>query len=159
MVIGVGANLTRSGVTKAGHAKIMKRLNGSWMWRHANIRLPKHFENVPETTPGSGGYRYRKRSARYTKQKQRKYGHTRPNVATGELRSSVLAKVKITATQYKSTLVTRGTREHRLADWQRQEIAAVSIKERREEAKLTARNYKRLAKSPQYKARRKRKVK
>lgn len=136
----------------------MKRLNASWMWRHAEIRLPKHFENVPETQPGSGGYRYRRRDAEYTKKKLKKFGHSRPNFRTGELRSSVLSKVKITATQYKSNLVTRGTREHRLADWQRREIAAVSLKERRQEAKLTARNYKKLAKSPQYKARRKRKV-
>jgi len=159
MVVVIGSTLTREGVTKAGHAKILRQLNREWMERHRDNRLPRHFENVPETSPGGGGYGYRKRSAQYTKQKQRKYGHTKPNVATGELRDSVLAKVKITATQHKSNMVTRGTREHRLAAWQLKEIAAVSLKERRQEAKLTARNYRKLAKSPQYKAKRKRKVK
>lgn len=158
MPIGLSIKTLRKSVTKSGHAKIMKRLNASWMWRHAHDRLPKHFENVPETAPGSGGYRYKRRSTKYLKRKLRKHGHKRPNVATGILRQSVLSKVKITATQHKSRLVTRGTTEHRLQNWQRREIAAVSLKERREEAKLTARNYKKLSKSPQYKSQRRRKV-
>jgi hypothetical protein len=158
-MIGFGFKFSREGLTKVGFAQLMKRLNREWMERQRDERLPKHFKNVPETTPGVGGYKYRKRSKKYTEAKFRKYKHRKPNVLTGELRDSVIGRNKITATQYMSRLVMRGTVDSRLQDWQRREVSAVSRRERVEEARRTAKNYKRLSKLEPYKAKRRRRKK
>ena len=139
-------------VTKAGHKKLMKRLNRTVMTRHAVKRLPRHFEVVPETRAGVGGYRYRARFKEYIDRKERKYRHRKPNVLTGKLRQAVLSRVKITATQYHGTLSTRGTAEHPLAEWQKREIETVSNRERKEMVRWFEKQYKRLAKTKQYKS-------
>lgn len=145
-------------VTKAGHQKIMRLLNRQVMIRWAIRRLPKHFEQVPETYPGTGGYRYRSRDKDYNRQKQRKYGHRKPNVLTGKLRRAVLSRVKIGATQHKGTLTTRGTPAHPLANWQRREIEARSVREFKEDIKWQERQYARLARSDRYRRKRRRRV-
>ncbi len=64
-------------VTKSGHGKIMKSLNRTVMTRHAIKGLPKHFEQVPETSPGGGGYRYKRRGREYSKREAaRGWAHT-----------------------------------------------------------------------------------
>lgn len=152
--ISIEANM----MTKANHAKIMRHLNRQVMIRHALRRLPRHFELVPETYPGGGGYRYKRRGKKYTEQKQRRYGHQKPNVMTGKLRQAVLSRVKITATQHHGTLKTRGTSDHPLADWQRKEIEIRSPKEFKEDVKWQRRQYLRLAKMDKYRRKRRRKV-
>lgn len=142
-------------VSKRGHARIMREVNRASGQRHIDERLPRHFAAVPETTPGSGGYRYRRRSAGYSQRKLRKHGHRKPNVFTGELRDSVLSKAKLTATQHKWRVVSRGTMGSRLQDWQRAEIQAVSNRERKREYKLMRRHYLKLAQDPKNQDRRK----
>lgn len=159
MVARLSAVIEREGLTARKHAHLMRKLNRQWASRQRYQRLPKHFEEVPETAPGSGGYRYKRRSAEYTRKKQKQKSHKRPNVYTGRLRAAVLANVKVTATQNGANLVTRGSREHRLQTWQKDEIARVSLKERKEERKRMARDYVRYARTAEYKAIRRRKVK
>lgn len=144
-------------VTVQTHNKLMRSLNRTVMTMHAIQKLPRRFEEVPETTPGVGGLRYRRRGRKYTEAKQRKYGHKRPNVKEGHLRRAVLSRVKITATKDKATMYTRGTSEHRLADWQRLELERRTQKEVRESVKWQAREYKRLSQLPKYKRKRRRK--
>lgn len=145
-------------VTARTHARLLRKLNRQWATRQRFQRLPTHFESIPETHPGSGGYRYRRRSSAYNRQKQRKYGHTKPNVYTGELRRAVLQNARITATQHKASVLTRGTPTHRLQDWQRREIEAVSRRERREDLKRMEKDYARLIQRPEYQAQRRRKT-
>lgn len=160
-VIAFSCTVSHDGVTKAGHAKIMKQLNLGWITRHRDDRLPLHFIDTPANRPG-GGYGVRARTSKWNKEKVRSQkGITSvpvANVFTGELAESVLSKAKITATQHRARLVTRGTPTHRLTNWQRKEIASVSMAERKQEAKRAKKDYVALARSPQYKAKRRRKV-
>ena len=142
-------------VTKRSHGQIVRRLNRELMSKHGQSVLPQHFEERPETSPG-GVWNYAPRSAAYQERKQKRYGHKRPNVKTGKMRRAVLGKVRVTSTQNKGTLITSGSGKHRLQNWQRAEIEAVSPKERRTNALWQQQRYKRLANSPQY--RRKRRV-
>lgn len=140
--------------SKRGHNKLMRKLNRTLMIRHALRRLPKHFEHVPETYPGSGGYRYKRRGTKYTEDKERKHGHRRPNVLTGKLRQAVLSRVKVTSTKDHGTLRTRGTSDHPLSDWQRREIEIRSRKEFIEDVKWQQREYARLGKTDDYRDKR-----
>jgi hypothetical protein len=150
--------ITRADLTKRNHGQIMKEILQKSVSYHAAFVLPRHFQDVPETHPGSGGYKYRSRTSAYTKQKQRKYGHKRPNVYSGELRQSVLSKVRITATQHIGRLTTRGTMRSRMADWQKREITIISTREAVQYRKEWAKTYKRLAKSTKYRRKRRRRI-
>jgi hypothetical protein len=157
-MIGYGF-LTRSEtVTKRGHNQILKIINQATAERQRDERLEKHFEDVPETKPGGGGYRYRGRTAAYNKRKLKKYKHQKPNVFTGELRASAIRRVKIVATTNKGVMKTRGTTKSRLSRWQAAELVAVSNRERKQERKRQAKHYGQLAKMRKYKTQRKRKV-
>lgn len=141
-------------VTKQGHAEIQRDTNRELLERHAKETLPKHFQNVPETSPGGGGYRYRRRNRKYETAKRIRLGHTRPNVQTGRFEQAVLTKVRVTATQHKASMITRGASEHPVAAWQRDEVARVSRRELREYSKWKAAEYARRAQSPKYRRRR-----
>jgi len=157
-VIGFSLIVQSDTVTKATHGKLMKKLNRTVMIRHAIRRLPGHFESIPATTPGSGGYRYKRRTNKTIREKERDYGHTKPNVLTGKLRQAVLSRVRVTATQHKGTLKTRGTAEHPLAGFQQREIEARTLREVKEDVKWQEKEYARLAQTEKYRRKRRRKV-
>lgn len=158
MTLSLKTVIARSDLTKRNHGRIMKEILQKSVSYHAAFVLPRHFQDVPETHPGSGGYNYRSRTTKYTRQKQRKYGHKKPNVYSGELRNSVLSKIKITATQHIGRLTTRGTMKSRMADWQKREITIISKREAVQYRKEWAKTYKRLARSPQYRRKRRRRI-
>jgi hypothetical protein len=150
MTLTFTAVIKRADLTKRNHGQIMKVLNRELMVTHSFETLPKHFNSVPETHPGSGAYKYRSRGTKYNEQKLRKYGHSKPNVYSGSLRASVFSKIKITATQHGSKLTTRGTPKSRLQDWQKREITIITQKEAAAYRKVKAKRYAQRAKSPQY---------
>lgn len=142
---------------------------------HLRVNLPKHFEEGPETYPGAGGYGYRKRSKRWQNIKRRKYGHTKPNVATGRMRDAVLRGSRLTATATRWRIYARlpsevaqdkGGNELRKRSgrpsfkrahpvWQRAEIEVISQREIREHMALFKRLYLRGARSPRFRRKRK----
>jgi len=145
--------IKRAELTPRKHGQVIRRVNMNAAKRQ-QARLPKHFANIAYSE-----YKAKRRTSKYTREKQRKYGHTEPNVKTGVLLKSVLAKVKLTATQYGWKLTTRGTTTSRLQNWQLRELQVVSPKERRYEDKMMAREYRDLSRSPEYQRQRSRRTK
>lgn len=94
-------------LTKRGHGKLMRELLREAAEEHRDQRLPRHFERNADTAPG-GAYGYEKRTAKYQRRKAKQVGHQIPLVLTGRLRSAIQANVRITATQFRSRLTTRG---------------------------------------------------
>jgi len=150
--------IKRFELSQRDHARLMRDLNRETLQKHSIQVLPKHFESNPQTRPG-GEYNYRARSVVYTKAKRKKYSHARPNVYSGELLKAILANRKpVRATQYRATMTTRGTSEHRLADWQRREVEYMSIREREQYAKWQGSEYARRAFDLKYAKRKNRKA-
>lgn len=93
----------RSQLLPRKRGQLMKAINRGVMERQIRDRVPNHFEESAHSEYGA-----RPRGVKYTAMKKKKVGHKRPNVLTGKLRASVLARYKITATQYGATLRMRG---------------------------------------------------
>jgi len=148
--------IERADLPKRSRNRLMKAINRRVMERHEKERLPNHFEESAYSEYGA-----RPRYAKYNKWKRqnKEIGHIKPNVRSGDLRDSVLSKVKITATQYGAKLKTSGTVKSRLQNWQKREIAKLSRKEIEQERNRMASEYKRGALSPKYKRRRSRRIK
>lgn len=148
MSIQFGFNVRSRLLTKRGHARAMRELMRETMETVRNNYWPKHFQNVPETYPGAGGYGYHKRTEKYERYKFRRFGHRRPLVFTGALEQTVRSTAKITATSNRGTLRARSPHFLRLRN--RREIEAVSSRERRDLADRFGQRYIQLANSPQY---------
>lgn len=169
--------ISRANLTPRAHAKIMREIHRRAMERQWTERVPKHFDMVAYSEYGA-----RKRSSKYNewKLKRRYIGHTRPNVATGNLKRRL--KAKITATQYGAKLSMSSSldkkidpeewakmskaeqakvirKQRRLAAWQKREIEVMSRKEIQGELKQQAKEYKRAAESPEYRRKRQRRIK
>jgi hypothetical protein len=153
-MLSIEMQIKRFQLTARKHAKLMRDINRRTMQRHAEQRLPNHFEEAAYHLYGA-----RPRDAKYTKAKLKKYGHRKPNVKTGRLKRAVLSRIKITATQYGAKLTTRGSTKSRLQDWQKREIAVISRSEIAMERKRQASEYRRAALSPKYARKRKRRIK
>lgn len=118
-------------IPRAKKSGFLKVLNN-----HRNVTLGKHFKNVSETQPG-GAYGYAKRDPKYTQMKQKRYGHTLPNVATGRMRNGIRNNSIPRATKDKGTLqikaparkTGRSDRNFSMTEQQRDEITAVSDQE------------------------------
>ena len=149
--------MARRTTGKRETGRILEAINHQVMERHRDERLQRHFEENDDTKPG-GAYGYKKRGGKYLNRKQKKVGHKRPNVFTGELRASVLSRCKITATQHGSKLRTSGTPTHRLQNFQRREIEAMSLKERHKEAKRCEKDFVKFVKSGRFKSAPRKKV-
>lgn len=137
------------------HRRIMNDLNRGVMEHQRDKRLIKHFQNNANTRPG-GAYGYRQRTAAWNKRKKRESIHQKvePNVYSGGLMAAVMSNVRITATHQTGKLKTRGSNEHRMADFQKREIEAMSIDERNEEAKWQGAEYAKRAFDVKYASRR-----
>lgn len=148
-------NIESKLVTKAGHKKIMRDTNREGGERHKREFLPKHFKDIPETYPGAGGYRYRKRTNKWNKYKRKKVGHTTANVYTGELRKRVTTVTKVTATRNRwRNYVKPG---FPMPTWQKSEIEIISNRELRGNVRWFEKTYTAKVNSPTYqKYRRKR---
>lgn len=167
--------IKRAQLTARMHARLMREINRRTMERQWEQRVPLHFENV-----AYGKYKARQRSSKYNEFKQKKVGHIRPNVRTGNLKRRL--RHQITATQHGAKLIMKSSldkridpdewakmspkerakvirKQRRLADWQKREIAVMSDDERLWERKRQASEYKRGATSPQYKRKRTRRIK
>jgi hypothetical protein len=157
-MIGLKFTIESNLVTARAHGQIMRELNRGileqWQWRY----LAKHFEGG-----ATARYGYRKRSARYTAWKGRRYGHTIPLVLTGGTRDAVRSGVKITATQHRATLKTRGRRFSSgklggLTAEMRGEIEKITPAEQQALKAWAQKEYIRLVRKPEYKRRRVRNV-
>lgn len=156
-MIYIRAEIKRFELSARDNARLLRDLNREVLTKHSIDVLPKHFESNAQTKPG-GEWGYRPRSVKYTRTKRKKYGHAIPNVYSGELLKAVLANRRpVRATQYRATLTTRGTSEHRLADFQRREVESISIREREAYARWQGREYAQRAFEVKY-AKRKRKA-
>jgi hypothetical protein len=146
-------------LTRTSHNRIMRRIMGLVGLRHKSKRVIKHFQRVAETNPGSGGYRYQRRSER-TKERKRKLGVDPlvPNVQTGEMRQLVASSGRVTRTKDKWTWRAKGTTDRPLPDWQRRELEAITAAEIDDDTRLMSRLYEQLAKLPQNRRRRRRRV-
>lgn len=139
-------------------SKTIRRLmNDLWRAegdRHANYRLKLHFE-----FGAFQRYDYKKRGARYTKMKQRKYGHRNPNVLTGDLKRIILASARggVRATYQGCTITAHGTQKHPMWAQSRNELEQISPSEEQDIEDSMVRNFNRLAGSRDYQYR-KRKV-
>jgi hypothetical protein len=152
MVLQLAFKLETRLVTKRTHAQIQNRLNEETMEKIRDDFWPKHFQNVPETSPGAGGYRYARRSARYERYKFKKYGHNLPLVLTGGLRSSVRSSATITSTANRATL--RSHSPHFLRRRNKRELEIVSDREKKILAARYGERYVELANSPEYQEKR-----
>ncbi|CAK9003734.1 Uncharacterized protein SCF082_LOCUS7878 [Durusdinium trenchii] len=112
------------------NANVMGRV---MLWtgrRHKHQRVPRHFGRNRWTNPGSGGYRYRRRSEA-TKARKEKRGADplRPNYVTGNMLRDILSSSKITSTATRWTWRARNS-AFPLADWRRSELEALARDER-----------------------------
>lgn len=118
-------------LTQRMHAKLARESLRRAAHHHVQVRLGKHFQNVPETEPG-GAYGYLPRTAKHQARKQKKFGHNLPNVFTGRERNQLRNQSRIAATQYRSTLYLKRThtREPTASLQHKREILAISTPER-----------------------------
>ncbi len=168
--------ISRAGLAPRMHARLMREIHRRCMERQLTQRVPKHFLSTAHQEYGA-----RKRSEKYTAYKFKKKGHPRPNVFSGYLQRSI--RGKITATQYGGRLLIRAAlntkvpldewksmtasqkarwmrkNNRRLAEWQKREIAKLSIAEIAWERKRQASEYKHGAQSSEYRRKRIRRIK
>ena len=79
-------------VARKAQAGIVKEAMAAAIdWWHQD-RLPLHFKRG-----ASFRYKYRKRNAKYLKQKMRKLGHTQDLVLSGKMQRMVTSRIKITS--------------------------------------------------------------
>lgn len=146
-------------LTPRTHSRIMRRINELVGLRHKQKRVKKHFERNRETNPVSGGYRYQRRSKRTQELKaKRGMDPLRPNFQTGEMERLVRGSGRITRTQNKWTWRAKGTATRPLPDWQRRELEAITAEEIQDDTRLMRRLYSTLAKLPQNRRKRKKRV-
>ena len=159
-------------LSKRNHGVIMRMVSQLLGLSHLHDDIPKHFQGGPETTPGSGGYRFSPRSRKYLDWKRRHAPGKPLLVLTGRLMAAAMAGT-ITATQYKWTY--RATSPHAienmrrkaqglkpfaknqgpmLPDWLRSEVEVMSPAEIREKCLMAERAYARLANKPFYQLKR-----
>jgi len=173
-MLAIEIQIKRFALTARAHARLMREINRNVMERQWK-RIPQHFDER-----GNSLYGFRRRSSKYVKAKQNKFGHNRPNYRTGMLFRRL--QHKITATQYGSKLIMRAymvrknpaewakmskfnqamfrrKNERRLAGWQKRELAVMSRGEISQERKQSAREYRKGALSQEYRRQRSRKVK
>lgn len=146
-MIAISITLQSSLLTKRGHSRLMRDLLKEAMEEHRDKKLPRHFERNADTAPG-GAYGYAARTAKYQRRKAKQVGHQIPLVLTGRLRQAIQSNVKITATQHRSRLTTRGY--FPMKTQMRQEIEAISPFERSEMFGLLGLKYANYAKKPDY---------
>lgn len=79
-------------------------------WNSAGILWHKNLLNKHFTQKGAAEYRYQKRSWRYTKRKQKKFGHRKPLVYTGELKRHVKRVEDVRANSKGARVVLHGPR-------------------------------------------------
>lgn len=114
-------------LTKRTHARIARDVLRRLARHHIQVRMAKHYQEVPETAPG-GAYGYARRSPRYLDRKRKRFGHEKPNVFTGRERNYVRNTARITGTQHRSRLylLRLHTRRQELSDQHGRELAAFS---------------------------------
>lgn len=143
-------------LTQASHRKILNQLFRESLEHHKQVILPRHFKHVPETTPG-GAYGFRKRSDRWLKKKKRMGKPDEPNVFTGGLRSRVLGASKVRATFRRGTLTAKAPWP--LTTRRRSELEVVSNREQERMTKKIEKGYVKRANSPEFRRKRRRKIK
>jgi hypothetical protein len=88
---------------------------------HRVERLPERFTGGSGTKPG-GKFRFRRRSATYNEKKQKRYGHQKPLVWSGEMRDNIFRTARVVATSRRAELRASGSRKSRLSAEMRAEI-------------------------------------
>ncbi len=144
----IGFEVKSNLVTERGHRKITRDLNRIAGHVHRTEFFPKHFENRPETYPGAGGYRFKKRTAKWNRYKMRKVGHITANVLTGKLKKRVVNESRVTATSNKWTVYT--SIGFQMPAWQRKEIEIVTPREIKEKIRWFGHHYVKMTGYPQY---------
>lgn len=142
--------------TKRGYPRAMRDLHRRAGKRHIRELFPKHFENRPETYPGAGGYRFKKRTKKWNDHKLRKVGHVTPNVFRGKLKKKVLHQSRNTATANKWSVYAKPG--FPIPPWQRREIEVISRRELAENARWMEAEFVRLADDPQWQEHRRKRI-
>lgn len=142
-------------VTKRNHDKIMNKLHRTTMERHQRVGLPARFRQGPKTRPG-GEFDFEKRSLKYQRRKKKRKGHLKPNVWTGKtLQRAKSAQVRATAKG--GRIYFRSHFRMRLS--RLNEFERISPLEVSKYIRTMKREYVEMANSPQYRRKRKRKIK
>jgi len=117
---------------------------------HAIHTMPKHFEFGAYQR-----YKYKRRSAKYTREKFAKHGHRIPNVMEGDMMRIVLATARggVTATAGGWRMKARGTQKHRMWAQSKVELEQISESEIDEYGDRNMRKFVRSAGTAKYKVR------
>ena len=134
--------------------RVMRGLNYAVMAMWRTEILPQKFQVNAKTRTG-GMWKYRSRSKNWNITKQRRFGHQKPNLATGAMMRAIKSNVMIRAFPDRATLRTRGTSEHRMWYQSKLEIEARTPREARDAARWQAREYARLANTDRFRRKRK----
>lgn len=148
MVVPLNINMKTSLLTKRGHNQVSRLTNRTVLERNYQREIwPQHFRNNGKTAPG-GAYGYLRRSQRWQKFKERKYGHNRPLYATGKLQRTLFARSKVTATANRARLYSKGY--YPMTADRRREIEVVTRSEVNQMGRWWKTNYIRLARSKRF---------
>lgn len=151
-MIVVSGEITTDLVTKRTFSKIMRLVNRHTMEHLKNEMLPDKF-----TVAGGREYDFEKRAKGYQIWKAKTLGHQKPLVRRGILERTVLGSGKVTATATRAKLTAKAS--FPLTPQRRRELEAVSTQDKAELEELRLREVTRLANKPQFRRRRKTKVK
>jgi len=135
-----GSILTKRGVTEV--TRVCNRLGAL----EVRDQFPDHFAPNAQQR-----FKYKRRTKKYEKRKQRLFGHTTPLVYTGDLERAVLSSAKVTATSKRGTVQARGSRSSNLRQQYKDEVETITKKQDRELSNNWGDNFEELAQLSQYK--------
>lgn len=121
---------------------------------HRVVRLPERFAGGTGTKPGNK-FRFRRRTQAYNEKKQKKWGHQKPLVWSGELRDNVFRTARVVATSRRAELKASGSRKSRLSAEMRAEIEFIPASEESQIRKTMEETISFLAKDPRLQRQRK----
>lgn len=140
-------------LTPVNHRRIMNRLYRNALEHHKKVILPRHFEDVPETRPG-GAYGYAKRSEKWKKRKAREgKDPERPLFYKGLMRTIVVRESIVRATYKGGSLTAKNYYDMTTA--RRHEVEALSNREISRMAGRMKIDYMLLARSDEFRRKRK----
>ncbi len=124
------------------------------MLEHRVKRLPERFGGGSGTKPG-GKFHFRRRSAEYNEKKQKKWGHQKPLVWSGEMRDNIFRTARVVATSRRAELKASGSRKSRLSAEMRAEIEFIPPSEESQFRRTMEETINYLAKDPRLQRQRK----
>jgi hypothetical protein len=135
-------------LTRDSIVRLARELNTETGLEHARHTIPLHF-----TMGAYQRYRYNTRKRGYTTRKRRQFGHTNPNEFSGALKAIILATAPagVRATSKGVRIKAKGTRQHPMWKYTKEELEQVSDSELDQYGSKWARGFASRAKRPEYK--------